>query len=119
MLILLCIIFCLIKLIVDKEVDQFVLGNHTIMLIETCICLLSFDEYTTAFGSRPRVARTPDPRPSSHGAAPQPQYSDSLPTSRPNSGGRPSSKLLYFAVELTLFMIQIFLRGVIYYLSKV
>ena len=74
-------------------------------------------EYGAAFGSRPRIARTPDvsshhqsgsgrssrtshssggSRPTSRGSfsegpTPQPKYSDSLPTSRPNSGGRPNS----------------------------
>ena len=73
----------------------------------------SVGEYTAAFGSRPRITRTPDvslhsssgrssrtsissgSRPTSRGSyaegpTPQPKFSDSLP-SRPNSGGKPSS----------------------------
>ncbi|KAL5007772.1 hypothetical protein ScPMuIL_016578 [Solemya velum] len=51
------------------------------------------DEYSQAFGSRPRIPRTPDIsslRPSSRSAMPpQPQYSESGP--RPSSAGKPAS----------------------------
>ncbi|XP_067941355.1 lisH domain-containing protein ARMC9-like isoform X2 [Watersipora subatra] len=45
-------------------------------------------EYETAFGSKPRIPRTPDTRSMSKGMGlpPQPTYSDSLPSPRPNSG---------------------------------
>jgi len=60
--------------------------------------IYSLNEYSAAFGTRPRIARTPDVggRPTSRGSigdgpTPQPKYSDSLPTPRPGSGGRVSS----------------------------
>ncbi|ELU06099.1 hypothetical protein CAPTEDRAFT_181527 [Capitella teleta] len=53
-------------------------------------------EYSAAFGTRPKIPRTPDARPTSRGSVgdgppPTPKYSDSLPTSRPGSGGRSTS----------------------------
>lgn len=45
-------------------------------------------EYETAFGAKPLIPRTPDTRGKSKGMSlpPQPTYSDSLPSPRPNSG---------------------------------
>ncbi len=71
-------------------------------LLSYHVSCFSVEEYSAAFSSRPRIARTPDvssnpsTRPTSRGSIgggspPTPKYSDSLPTSRPNSGGRPSS----------------------------
>ena len=62
-----------------------------------CMCLFSNrpgNEYQQAFGSRPRIPRTPDPnslkRPSSKGSItsmpPAPQFSESGP--RPSSAGK-------------------------------
>ncbi|CAH1773074.1 unnamed protein product [Owenia fusiformis] len=54
------------------------------------------EEYTAAFSARPKVPRTPDPnaRPGSRGTmspAPKPQYSESLPSSRPGTGQKAHS----------------------------
>jgi len=60
------------------------------------------NEFASGFNARPKIPRTPDGvvRPISRGSPsegppPQPKYSDSLPTPRPGSGGRISSKLLH------------------------
>ena len=53
-------------------------------------------EFEEGFIPKSRIPRTPDVRPTSRGnsggVVPRPEYSDSLPLSRPNSGGRPSSE---------------------------
>ena len=66
--------------------------------LNSVLTCYSIEEYSAAFSTRPRIPRTPDTgtRPTSRGSlsdGPPPplKYSDSLPTSRPNSGGRPSS----------------------------
>lgn len=80
----------------DRNAAFFVLsfatGNITFHVL--FFHVLSVKEYESAFGSRPRIPRTPDiggKRPSSR-ETPQPKYSESGP--RPSSAGRTSSKII-------------------------
>ena len=87
------------------DVDKKLSGST--LQVSNYLQIISFDSssnnnaYVEAFNSRPKILRTPDigsgrstsrGSPSDGANPPLPKYSESLPTPRPSSGGRPTSE---------------------------